>query len=71
MFIENIDPVIFSLGPLVFRWYGLMMALSFIVGGYYLIKNGVRQGIDEERLLTLFIVVKGSYNARDNPPQTH
>jgi len=57
LFIENIDPVIFTLGPLVFRWYGLMMVLSFMLGGYYFIKNGVRQGIDEERLLALLIIV--------------
>lgn len=26
----NIDPVIFRIGPLAFRWYGMMYALSFI-----------------------------------------
>ncbi len=57
MFIENINPVIFTLGPLAFRWYGLMMVLSFMLGGYYLIKNGKQQGLDEERLLTLLIIV--------------
>ena len=57
MFIENINPVIFTLGPLVFRWYGLMMALSFMLGGYYFIKNGVRKGLDEEKLLAVLIIV--------------
>lgn len=57
MYIENISPVIFTLGPLVFRWYGLMMVLSFILGGYYLIKNGMCKGMDEEKLLGLLIVV--------------
>jgi phosphatidylglycerol---prolipoprotein diacylglyceryl transferase len=57
LFIENISPVIFTLGPLVFRWYGLMMVISFMVGGYYFIKNGVREGLDEERLLALLIII--------------
>ena len=57
MFIENISPAIFTLGPLVFRWYGLMMALSFMLGGYYFIKHGVRKGLDEEKLLAVLIIV--------------
>lgn len=31
MWIHNLNPVIFSLGPLEIRWYGLMYVLSFIV----------------------------------------
>lgn len=57
MLIENIDPVIFTLGPLSVRWYGLMMVIAFILGGYYFIKNGVRQGLDEERLTTLLLII--------------
>ena len=29
----NIDPVIFTLGPLAVRWYGLAYVLGFIIGG--------------------------------------
>ncbi|MGI6097643.1 MAG: prolipoprotein diacylglyceryl transferase [Dethiobacteria bacterium] len=57
MLIEGIDPVIFTLGPLTVRWYGLMMALSFAFGVYYLIKNGKKIGYDEDLLLLLTIVV--------------
>ena len=28
----NVSPDIFSIGPLTIRWYGLLFALSFIVG---------------------------------------
>ena len=28
----NADPVIFSLGPIALRWYGLAFAIGFIVG---------------------------------------
>jgi phosphatidylglycerol:prolipoprotein diacylglycerol transferase len=34
----QIDPVIFRLGPLAFRWYGLMYLLGF-AGGYLILKN--------------------------------
>ncbi len=31
----NIDPIIFSIGPLAVRWYGMMYLLGF-VGGYFM-----------------------------------
>ena len=57
MLIEDINPIIVSLGPIAIRWYGLMMAISFILGGYYFVKNGTRQGLAEDSLLTLLLVV--------------
>jgi len=38
----NIDPVIFSLGPLQVRWYGLMYILGFIAT-YLLVKHQARR----------------------------
>jgi len=35
-FVDNLNPVLMHLGPLQVRWYGVMYALSFIIG-YYLI----------------------------------
>ena len=35
MFVWQVDPVIFSIGPLAVRWYGMMYLLSF-VGGYFM-----------------------------------
>lgn len=32
-YVHNIDPVLFSLGPLQIRWYGLMYVISFLIGG--------------------------------------
>ena len=32
MIVVNIDPVIFSIGPLTVRWYGLMYVVGIIVG---------------------------------------
>lgn len=34
----QIDPVIFSIGPLAVRWYGLMYLLGF-VGGYFIMNH--------------------------------
>jgi phosphatidylglycerol:prolipoprotein diacylglycerol transferase len=48
MFIENISPVIFAIGPLTVRWYGLMMAVSFVLGSYYFVKNGLKKGYSED-----------------------
>lgn len=51
----NIDPEIFSLGPLSIRWYGLLFAFGFL-GGYY---QGERmfkfEKINPEWLESLFI----------------
>jgi phosphatidylglycerol:prolipoprotein diacylglycerol transferase len=53
LYIENISPVIFTLGPLTVRWYGLLMAVSAALGIFYLLKNGKKQGLDEGSLLNL------------------
>lgn len=36
----QIDPVIFSIGPLAVRWYGMMYLLGF-VGGYFMMRHVV------------------------------
>lgn len=38
----NIDPVFLRLGPLEFRWYGLMYIIGFLAG-YLLIQSGVKK----------------------------
>ncbi len=38
MFVWQVDPVIFSLGPLAVHWYGMMYLLSF-VGGYFMMAH--------------------------------
>ncbi|PID76911.1 MAG: prolipoprotein diacylglyceryl transferase [Deltaproteobacteria bacterium] len=39
---HHIDPVIFSLGPLQVRWYGLMYAIGFIAS-FYLVKLQIKK----------------------------
>ena len=51
----QIDPVIFSLGPLQVRWYGLMYVIGFLIATY-LFKVLIRRGffkVTEEKVDTL------------------
>jgi phosphatidylglycerol---prolipoprotein diacylglyceryl transferase len=41
----NVDPVIGKLGPLVYRWYGLIMAVAVIVGVWIFSGQLKRRGI--------------------------
>jgi len=41
-FIHNLDPLVFSLGPLQIRWYGLMYVLGFIAT-YLLVRHQIRR----------------------------
>ena len=42
----NVDPVIGRLGPLEFRWYGLLMMLGALVGAFIFSRQLKRRGID-------------------------
>ncbi|HLC72006.1 MAG TPA: prolipoprotein diacylglyceryl transferase [Candidatus Nanoarchaeia archaeon] len=42
MFIHTIDPVVFSLGPLEIRYYGIIYAFGFILA-YFLLRYFIRQ----------------------------
>lgn len=57
MYIEGISPVIFSLGPLAVRWYGLMFVLSAMVGFYYLRKYGIKKGYSDGFLFNIFTIL--------------
>ncbi len=38
----HIDPVFLSIGPLQFRWYGLMYVISFIAT-YFIIRSEIKR----------------------------
>lgn len=60
MLVENLDPIAFALGPIEVRWYGLLMALSILIGFYYFRRDGMRLGHDEDFLYNLvFLMVLG------------
>lgn len=62
----NLNPSIFHLGPIDVRWYGLLMALSFLLGTWYLLRKGTSKGLSEDTLLNLalLIIVGGVVGAR-------
>jgi len=39
MYIHNIDPIIFSIGPVSVRWYGIIYALGFLITYWYLMNR--------------------------------
>lgn len=49
----NINPVLFSLGPLAVRWYGLMYAVAIVMGLWLIRKHIARQGISWEQVYRL------------------
>lgn len=53
---KPINPVIFAIGPIQLRWYGLLIAGSFIPGFYLAANEGRRKGIDVETLYDFAIV---------------
>lgn len=63
---SNLDPIMVEIGPFAIRWYGFLMAVSMAAGLYVMISHGRRQGIPEEHLynLGLIIIVAGIIGAR-------
>lgn len=50
------DPIAFSIGPLVIRWYGILMAVALLVGTWLALKEVRRQGLDEDTFLNLILL---------------
>lgn len=54
---QGLDPIAFSLGPLVVRWYGLAYVLGFVCAAaiiYFMAKRW-KLGMSEDNLLTLMV----------------
>jgi len=43
MFTHTLNPILFHLGPLQIRWYGLMYVIAFIITFYY-VRSAIRKG---------------------------
>lgn len=50
-------PILFKLGAVEIRSYGLALAISFIVGIYWTIKRSRNRGINENRVLDLAMIL--------------
>ncbi|WP_162051999.1 prolipoprotein diacylglyceryl transferase [Pontibacter pamirensis] len=62
----NVDPDIFSIGPLTIRWYGLLFALGFVIGQRILTKIYVAEGRTEGDVdvITLYMIIGTVVGAR-------
>lgn len=54
---QGLDPIAFSLGPLVVRWYGLAYVLGFVCAAaiIYFVAKRWKLGMNEDNLLTLMV----------------
>lgn len=62
----NVDPVLFSVGPLSIRWYGLMFAIGFIVGYELVSRMFKHEGAPEKwvPVLLIYVVIATIVGAR-------
>src|SRR5258708_9255290 len=51
----NINPVIFSLGPLALHWYGLMYVVAIVVGLWLIRGYTARKGISQDQIYRIFL----------------
>ena len=54
---QGLDPIAFSLGPLVVRWYGLAYVLGYVCAAaiIYFVAKRWKLGMSEDNLLTLMV----------------
>lgn len=57
MFIHNIDPVLFSIGPLEVRYYGLAYVIGFLFVLYFLNKKKDEIGLNKNNVENLLIYI--------------
>ncbi len=62
----NIDPVIFYIGPLALRWYGLMYVVGIVMGLWAIRRYTMRKGISQDTVYRIlwWCVVAGLVGGR-------
>lgn len=57
--IENfeVDPVIFSVGPISVRWYGLIITLGMVAAVLYTIYRGKQNGVSLDDVLDIALII--------------
>ncbi|MBI4139892.1 prolipoprotein diacylglyceryl transferase [Candidatus Woesearchaeota archaeon] len=61
VFVNSLNPVIFSVGPVMIKWYGLFFALGFL-SSYFFVRSRIKKGIlsinsDDLDLFMIWLVV--------------
>lgn len=51
----NIDPVVFEIGPFTVRWYALIISSALILGMILVLRESLKQGIEEDFFLDFFL----------------
>ncbi|MBU4314912.1 prolipoprotein diacylglyceryl transferase [Patescibacteria group bacterium] len=66
MFINTIDPILFSYGFLTIRWYGIFLGVGVGLGLFVLTKIAQKKNINIEQILSLalWLIVGGLIGAR-------
>jgi phosphatidylglycerol---prolipoprotein diacylglyceryl transferase len=61
-----VHPIAFHLGPLTIHWYGVMIALAFLVGLWTAARRARRENIPSERIgdVVLWLMIGGILGAR-------
>ena len=52
---HSIDPIVLQLGPLTVRWYGVLMALAFLIGYFIVRKLAKDKGMDQDMMEKYFL----------------
>jgi phosphatidylglycerol---prolipoprotein diacylglyceryl transferase len=62
----NVSPTIFSIGPVSVRWYGLLFAMSFVVGYFIMLRIFRKEHIPEPMLdqLSMYMLIATVVGAR-------
>lgn len=66
MFLGQIDPVAFRLGPIQVAWYGIIIGVAMLLAVYLTVKEAKRLGIDEDLIIDLafYVIPFGIIGAR-------
>lgn len=66
MFTISIDPIIFSIGYFMVRWYSLILMLAMAVGVWLTAREAERKGFKKEQIydIAIWIVMAGLFGAR-------
>ncbi len=54
--LQSPGQVLCKLGPVTVRWYGVMIALGFVLANYFATRLAKRQGIDAEKFTNLALL---------------
>lgn len=66
MITVNIDPVIFSIGHFMVRWYGIIVATAIVVGVWLTAREAARKGFKKDDIYdaALWVILGGLIGAR-------